>query len=233
MTLKKLIALLMALAMILAMAACGSEEKEPSVITPNGENVVENNDEADEETDIVGKWVGTMDMTDAMNEVMSATAGMDVELEDIAVELIFNFKKNGELECEIDEDSVEEMAEKLITGVVEMTIQMLEDQGTSLEDIGMTEEDIYDEIAASVDVDELVDSMVGGFGGTYYVYEDGTIYTGTDEDELNEDPEGNAEEIWEVTLKGKTMKITDIINADGDSLNDVVPGVLPMTLKKN
>ena len=215
MNMKKLFAALMALVMVLSFAACGSE-------TAAGKG----------ETTIVGSWTGAMDMTQAMEEMMEASLGVEVPMEDIAMNLTFKFNSDGSLECSVDEKSAEKMVENMIDAVVNVLVETLEAEGVDLEAEGLTEADIREMMEESLSVDDMVESMTESFDDVYYVYKDGVVYTADNLDELKEDPEANSEETWEVKLSGNTLKIIDIVDADGESMNDVIPGVLPMTFKK-
>lgn len=220
MNMKKLLALLLAVVMVLCMAACSADEdddKKSGAANKEGET-------------IVGEWTGKMDFTEYLNTMMSDQMGVDVEADDLSLTITMDLKKNGEMSVEVDEDSAEEMISDLVDYVLDAMVEMLEDQGVSLEDTGYTKDQMREMLMDEMDMDAT--DLVGGFEGGYYVYEDGYIYASSDEDALNEDPEENAEEIYEVQLKGNTLKIKDIIDANGDSLDDMVPGVLPITLEK-
>lgn len=211
---KKLIALFMALAMVLCFAACGTESEGGSA-----------------KPTIVGDWEGTMDVTAAMEEMMSESLDMEIEMKDLALVMIFEFDKDGSFTCEVDEKSAEKLLDNMIDSVVDVLVEALEAEGVDLEAAGMTKDSLREMMEEEMDAEDLIDELTL-FEDGYYIYENGCIYTGADLDELKEDAEGSAEEIWEVKLTGKTMKVTNITNAEGDSLEDVLPGVLPMTFNK-
>lgn len=211
---KKLIALLMALAMVLCFAACGTESEGGS-----------------EKTTIVGEWEGAMDVTSALEEVMSESLGMDIEMKDLELVMLFDFDKDGSFTSEVDEKSAQKLLDNMIDAVVDVLVEALEAEGVDLEEQGMTKDSLREMMEEEMDTEDLI-SELAIFEDGYYLYENGCIYTGDDLDDLKEDAEANSEEIWEVRLSGKTMKVTNITNSDGESLEDVLPGVLPMTFKK-
>ena len=211
---KKLIALFMTMAMILCLAACGTASEGGSG-----------------KTGITGKWEGSMNMTSAMEQMMSESLGMDVEMKDLELVMIFDFAKDGSFTCKVDEKSAEKLIDNMIDSVVDVMVEAFEAEGVDLEAAGMTKDSLREMLEEEMDSDDLIDDLAI-FEDGYYIYEDGCIYTGDDLDELKEDAEGAAEEIWEVSITGKTMKVTNITNEDGENLEDVLPGVLPLTFKK-
>lgn len=211
---KKLIALLMALAMILCFAACGTESE-------GGSGKV----------GIVGKWEGAMDMTSAMEQMMSESLDMEVEMKDLELVMIFDFAKDGSFTCVVDQKSAEKLIDNMIDSIVDVMVDALEAEGVDLEATGMTKDSLREMLEEEMDPDDLIDDLAI-FEDGYYIYENDCLYTGDDLDELKEDAEGSAEEIWEVSITGKTMKVTAITSEDGESLEDVLPGVLPLTFKK-
>lgn len=214
---KKLIALFMALAMVLCFAACGTESDGGSAkeTTPT----------------VVGEWEGSMDMTTAMEGVMTDSLGMEIEMKDLALVMTFEFNKDGSFTCEVDEESAEKLLNNMIDSVVDVLVEALEAEGVDLEAEGMSKEDLRSMMEEEMDMDDLI-SELAIFEDGYYIYENDCIYTGSDLDALKEDAEANSDEIWEVSLSGKTMKVTNITDANGDSMDDVLPGVLPLTFKK-
>lgn len=212
---KKLIALFMAVAMILCLAACGTESDGGSGKT----------------TGIVGQWEGSMDMTSAMEQMMSESLDMEVEMKDLELVMTFDFAEDGSFSCTVDEKSAEKLIANMIDSVVDVMVEALESEGVDLEAVGMTKDALREMLEEEMDSDDLIDDLAI-FENGYYVYENDCIYTGDDLDELKEDAEGFAEEIWEVSITGKTMKVTGITSEEGESLEDVLPGVLPLTFKK-
>lgn len=153
---KKLLALLLALAMVFCFVACDSEGGK---------------DEKKEDESIEGEWVCKLDVSDALEESMG---DMPVDFPSGKVYMLINMElsKKGELELSMgaDEDSFEKFFEKLIDSMVNEGY-LDEDQAEETLDRlleSMTEEFSFMEISGEYKVDE----------------KEGRIYVGEDEDEL-------------------------------------------------
>lgn len=204
---KKLLAILLAVVMVLGLAACGSGSGDGGKPT------------------IVGTWEGKVNMGGLLGSLL----GMEVE-EEISIKMALTFAEDGTFTAEMDQDS----AVEAVDAIVDVTIKLIEDayaqQGQgSLEDAlaaeGMTIADLKAQYKAEMDMDEM-------FGETseegYYKYEEGKIYTAEDKDDLDS---GDYSDIYTVTLELKKLTIADI-ETDGESSAELMPDMFPMIFNK-
>ncbi len=194
---KKLIALLLALTMVLVLCACGNEGTPyvPPVsgsgngTTPTGdatepsEEVTEPT-EPEAENELVGLWVGEYNVIDMLGideETFVEETGMDSELaellmpKELMMEVTLEFTADGDYTCTMDmEKAMEKWAEKLSDELVVFFRQYLEESGVSEEDfeeeIGMTvEEYVQETMVENMPLDE---EMAESFEGTYELEDD-------------------------------------------------------------
>ncbi|MBR2046127.1 MAG: hypothetical protein IJ958_08350 [Agathobacter sp.] len=139
----------------------------------------------------VGTWRGTWDFTDAFEqEMLSQDPTMEqyLDFENLTIELVFEFTEDGEMEMNVDEDSLDAFVDNMETGIYNMMDAMLQDQlsGYGLDNdqiAAMMGYDSYDAmmqaLIAEMDmqgtlVDPLMDAL--DTAGTYeYDEEDGVI----------------------------------------------------------
>ena len=202
---KKLLAILLTLAMLLGLAACGSSG---SAAKPT----------------IVGTWKGSMDM----GAVLEMALQMEID-EPISCSMIYTFKEDGTTSVSVDEDSLADMMEALTDVVIGMMGEMFGEEfdfEAMLEEEGMTEEEFREQIMASMNLEDMMGNMSVENG--YYKYEDGKLYNAATKEDL-ENPEKLP--CIHVTLKGNTMTFTDI-EQDGESAAEIMPDMFPMVFKK-
>ena len=197
---KKLFAILLTLAMLLGLAACGSSG---SAAKPT----------------IVGTWKGSMDM----GAVLEMALQMEID-EPISCSMIYTFKEDGTTSVSVDEDSLADMMEALTDVVIGMMGEMFGEEfdfEAMLEEEGMTEEEFREQIMASMNLEDMMGNMSVENG--YYKYEDGKLYNAAEKEDLE-----NLEELpcIHVTLKGNTMTFTDI-EQDGESAAEIMPDMFP------
>lgn len=202
---KKLFAVLLTLAMLLGLAACGSSG---SAAKPT----------------IVGTWKGSMNM----GAVLEMALQMEID-EPISCSMIYTFKEDGTTSVSVDEDSLADMMEALTDVVIGMMGEMFGEEfdfEAMLEEEGMTEEEFREQIMASMNLEDMMGNMSVENG--YYKYEDGKLYNAAEKEDLE-----NLEELpcIHVTLKGNTMTFTDI-EQDGESAAEIMPDMFPMVFKK-
>ena len=202
---KKLLAILLTLAMLLGLAACGSSG---SAAKPT----------------IVGTWKGSMDM----GAVLEMALQMEID-EPISCSMTYTFKEDGTTSVSVDEDSLADMMEALTDVVIGMMGEMFGEEfdfEAMLEEEGMTEEEFREQIMASMNLEDMMGNMSVENG--YYKYEDGKLYNAATKEDLE-----NPEELpcIHVTLKGNTMTFTDI-EQDGESAAEIMPGLFPMVFTK-
>ena len=202
---KKLLAILLTLAMLLGLAACGSSG---SAAKPT----------------IVGTWKGSMDM----GAVLEMALQMEID-EPISCSMTYTFKEDGTTSVSVDEDSLADMMEALTDVVIGMMGEMFGEEfdfEAMLEEEGMTEEEFREQIMASMNLEDMMGNMSVENG--YYKYEDGKLYNAATKEDL-ENPEKLP--CIHVTLKGNTMTFTDI-EQDGESAAEIMPDMFPIVLTK-
>ena len=202
---KKLFAVLLTLAMLLGLAACGSSG---SAAKPT----------------IVGTWKGSMDM----GAVLEMALQMEID-EPISCSMTYTFKEDGTTSVSVDEDSLADMMEALTDVVIGMMGEMFGEEfdfEAMLEEEGMTEEEFREQIMASMNLEDMMGNMSVENG--YYKYEDGKLYNAATKEDL-ENPEKLP--CIHVTLMGNTMTFTDI-EQDGESAAEIMPDMFPMVFTK-
>ncbi len=205
---KKLFAILLTLAMLLGLAACGSSGGGGSS-TPT----------------IVGTWEGSMDM----GAMLGAAMQMDID-EPLEIGMTFTFNADGTYSAAIDKDSMEDMMDVLVDVVIEMMMAMSGDPDMDLEaelaKEGMTMAEFKEQIMGSMNVEEMFEDLETA---GYYKYEDGKCYTAEDKEDL----EGDLEDLEcnHITLTGNTMTITEM-EQDGEKLSEVMPDMLPIVFTR-
>ena len=202
---KKLFAVLLTLAMLLGLAACGS----------SGDSA---------KPTIDGTWKGSINM----GAVLEMALQMEID-EPISCSMIYTFKEDGTTSVSVDEDSLADMMEALTDVVIGMMGEMFGEEfdfEAMLEEEGMTEEEFREQIMASMNLEDMMGNMSVENG--YYKYEDGKLYNAATKEDL-ENPEKLP--CIHVTLKGNTMTFTDI-EQDGESAAEIMPDMFPMVFTK-
>jgi len=125
-----------------------------------------------------GKWTGTIDMADMMNEMMGANMELETNFKNLSVDIVMEFNEDGTYSLTLTQESVEKMAEELLDQLMPLLSEMMEEMfGMSMDDIlsmsGMTmeefEEEMRKEYANSLDLDDM--NIEGN-----YKTEDGLLY---------------------------------------------------------
>ncbi len=201
---KKLLAILLALAMLLSLAACstsgGSGGGKPT---------------------IVGTWKGTMNLA----------AGTQMEFdESLELGVTFTYNADGTYSASVDEDSFEDFAETMVDMAIELSISMSGNPDFDLEaelaKQGMTMKEFREQLKTSMNIDQIrEEAEENGF----YKYEEGKIYTAEDKDDLEA---GDYIEITHITtLTSSKMTVTDI-EQDGEKMSEAMPDMFPMVFTK-
>ena len=202
---KKLFAILLTLAMLLGLAACGSSG---SAAKPT----------------IVGTWKGSVDIGAAM----AAATQMEFD-EPLEMGITFTYNADGTYSARVDEDSFEDFAETMVDLMIELSISMSGNPDYDLEaelaKEGMTMEEFREQLKTSMNIDQMREKS--GENG-FYKYEDGKIYTAEDKDDLEA---GDYIEITYVTLTSSKMTVTDI-EQDGEKMSEAMPDMFPIVLTK-
>lgn len=128
MKLRKLIAIILVLSMVLGLSACASEMSDSARL--------------------VGEWKGTVDIT----PYLTGLPNTDVELSGICFDLIFIFEDDGSFEAIVDQYSVRQMVDKLLDVAAKALLETEKGKGMSELDLRLNLESAVntDEIVASV-----------------------------------------------------------------------------------
>lgn len=203
---KRILVFLLAFALAVSVSACG------------GENPV------------VGSWKGTLDYSMILREELSSEdVWEEIPIEGIQLEIQFDFSADGSFTTTISQESVDAMVESLLALAVEGLTQNLKEQGTALEELDMTKEDLYEKLKDRIDPSTLTAPLEFTFGSGYYVYRNNCIYIGSQERSLRTNPEANSAEIMGVTLAGDTITVLKLYSQD-NSAESFLPGLLPFDL---
>ena len=202
---KKLFAVLLTLAMLLGLAACGSSG---SAAKPT----------------IVGNWKGTIDF----GPILATAMQMKFD-EALNVGVTFTFNEDGTYTSAVDKDSVEDMMDTLVDVAIEIVISMSGNEDIDLEaelaKEGMTMAEFKEQMKANMKLED----MMGDMEETgYYKYEDGKFYTAEDKEDLDA---GDYEDCTYITLTSNKMTVTDI-EQDGEKMSEIMPDMFPMVFKK-
>lgn len=170
---------------------------------------------------IAGSWEGTMDLSTYIGLMMQEILAIDADLEPMELKMTFTFTKDGFFTCVIDEDSAAQVFDT-----------MLRTMARNLPIAGMTEDDVYAMLEEQMNVEDVVGSITDSFVDCFYVYQEGYIYTGFDQDALTSDPAANSEMTWQVSINKDTMTVYEINPSGEQSLGQRISGILPMTFTK-
>lgn len=173
---KKLISVLLALAMILSMAAmmtaCGDD-------SGDGEGKVT----------IEGNWQAEVDFLDMMMDQLGDEGLAEhIKMDKFSMVLIYEFKEDGTYEASVDKNALEDTLEDFVDAVYEGSLkyleEALEEQGLTLEEYldatGTTKEELKENIAGGLTTEALTEGM--NVKGNYKL-KDGKLYFTEDEDE--------------------------------------------------
>ena len=204
---KKLFAILLTLAMLLSLAACG---------TSGGSG--------DSKPTIVGTWKGSVDIGAAM----AAATQMEFD-EPLEMGITFTYNADGTYSAMIEEDSMDDLVETMVDLAIELSLSMTGDPDFDLEaelaKQGMTMKEFREQLKTSMNVEEMFEEAEEN---GYYKYEDGKIYSAEEKEDLDADEDV---EITYVTLTSSKMTITDV-EQDGEKMSEVMPDMFPMVFTK-
>lgn len=199
---KKLLAILLAVVMVLGLAACNSSG----------------------ETTIVGIWKGEMDV----GAVLAALIQQDVD-QKIPCKMIFEFSPEGKLTTKMDEESAKKAVDAMVDVMIDMIRDMYAEEGGDLDAElaaeGMSVEDLKNQYREEMDLDDMLGDASED---SYYKFENGKIYVADEKEDLEE---GDYDTCYIATLSGNKLTITDI-ETDGELASEALPGVFPLVFKK-
>lgn len=178
--LKRLLCIVLALTMVVALVACGSsedeDEEEDEDIVEEKKSNKKNNKETEEETTeepeedenpLVGEWEATIDMSDYISDMMYAEMGVDMDIEDFAIVMTLEFDEDGTYKADLDMSPMEDAMDDFIDQLWDVMMEM------SAEEYGMTVEEVEDAMEQSgvtkdalmeeIDMDALFEEMFEAF----------------------------------------------------------------------
>lgn len=202
-TCKKLLALLLALSMIFAFAACDKDS---------------DNKKEEPEVTIYGTWTVDMDLSEFINSMLS------LALEDfpacetkLPFAISFEFKESGEyaMTMSLKEEDWNTYMSALCTTMVDYMIDLAEDEGMSKEEFEAAIKDEYgmtlEEYAADT-MEQATAGTVENFNQTtaegYFKLVDNTMYM--DEEKENLENVDDAEEYMIITLTATELTVTEL-----------------------
>lgn len=230
-TWKKLIALLLALAMVFAFAACGGnndddddddDKKGSSSIEETKPQKTEPEETEPEvtEPEVYGDWEMEIDVIDYMNLSVIGDVGGLVELPDMPVILVMGLEidADGDFEMyfELDEDDVLEYYEAASQTVADYLVATYEAQGVSQTDLeailGMS---AYDYSASFVyDYFVTVEDTIYAMNTSGYCKLDGDkLYIGADREEIE-----NPTDYFVLSADGDELTVTELGGEGADMI---------------
>lgn len=190
---KKITALLLALALALGLTACGGSESKQ----------------------LVGTWQCAVDITTQLDKEISGAMDTGYTSETpMQLQLSAAFQKDGSFTLQMDADasaaSFRAYIQALKPTIVELAYQEAEKQGmtraeydTALADTGLTADSLADSILSAFDVDALLGGIEGDMPSGRYKLADGRLYLSDGSGSFK------LEESVACTLSGSTMTWTD------------------------
>ncbi len=208
---KKLFAILLALAMLLGLAACGSSG---SAAKPT----------------IVGTWKGTIDFAPSMEVSLKEEAAFDdsmpTEIEvPLTIDFICVFSADGTYTVEADEESIDAFVDAMAGVMIDVMYAPRMDLDAFLAEEGMTMEAFKEQVREIMDSQYTAEAFdIKGF----YKYEGGKLYTAEYKADLDA---GEYHEISTVTLSNTKLSVTEYV-LEGDNMSEFVPDMFPIVLTK-
>lgn len=236
-TWKKLLALLLALAMVFAFAACGgnNDDDDDDDDDKKGSSSVEGtkpkNPESETtkpevtepevtEPEAYGDWAMEIDVIDYMNLSVIGDVGGLVELPDMPVILVMGLEIDAdgdfEMTFELDEDDVLEYYDAATQTVADYLVATYEAQGVSQADLeALLEMSAYDYSASFVyDYFVTVEETIYAMNTSGYCKLDGDkLYIGADKEEI-EDPT----DYFVLSAEGDELTVTELGGEGADMI---------------
>jgi len=235
---KKLLALLLALVMVFALAACGNDasnyddDDDDDDDEKTSQTDDKKDDEEEEKTDadlIVGKWAVATNIGELMNAGIAQSLGDESLSSDVEMLLMMTmeFGEDGEFTfaLEADQDSIDDYMADMKQNMLDYMYQMAEDQGTDKEafeeafetQYEMTLEEYVDSVLETV-VDAMLVSFEGSNISGYYELdsENSLIYVEERKSNLSEDSD-----YFEYEFDGEMLLIHDMVS-EGESVADAM-----------
>lgn len=213
---KKIVGLIFALMLAIALTGCATDSEK-----------------------LVGKWSGKIDVTDLVSDSVAESGYGDYfEFDDMYIVLNTTFNKDGTYSSEIDEASVQNVVDELISAVEDGMYDMLEAEisasgmDMSVEDLlaftGLSMDDIIAELKAMLEEEDIVGQMLDGSNAEgKYDAKEGKLFLSAGLDyEIDE----NVYEVYE--LDGDTLTISESVGSDDESVLDMAEDLYPLIMTK-
>ena len=230
-SLKRLLCVMMALAVIFVFAACGAQEepeKEETEQTTQETTQEETTLPPEEEKSLVGKWEGQIDMADFISDRVYENTRKDVVFDACLVDITVTFEEDGsyktKLKCDFDE-ALSEFDDEFIDAIIEMSAAQVgmspAQYERTLKAEGFTREDLEKEFgeALSASMYEMVKAYEDEMEGKWLLEGD-ELYLAKKKPE-KADP-------YIITLEDETFTVTEITD-DDDDIGDYF---LPLTFTR-
>ena len=228
--LKRLLCVLMALAMVACLAACGATEEDDDEgssrkskketteeVTGDTEEVEETEKE---EESLVGEWEAEIDMSDYISDMLYVALGVDLDVEDYIVTMTIKFKDNGTYKTSMDASKAAKSGEKIMEDLWPMLVDMVVEQGgvseaqaeAALAAEGLTKESLMEQM----DIEGAVEEVFADFKKGEWILDGDELYM------AEEDPE-DADPI-EIEFDGDEFSIVgDTFTGDEDLDEYILP----------
>lgn len=237
--LKRLLCIVLALTMVVALVACGSsededEEEDEETVEEGKKSSKKNKKETEEETEeeedsLVGKWEGTLDISDYISDMMYAEMGVEMDVEDFAIVMTIKFNEDGTYKAELDTSPMEKAMGGFIDDLWDIVMEMAaEEAGMSVSEVekmmeeqGVTKDALMEEMDLEAAMEEAFAEFTEESKGEWIL----------DGDELymaSEDPEDSDPVIIE--FDGDEFSIVDGAFADMD--DDMLEYILPIVFER-
>ena len=158
--LKRILCIVLALTMVVALVACGSsdddddDDDEKTAEEGGKKSSKKDKNNKDEEDTLVGEWEATIDMSDYLNDMLAAEMDMDLGIEDFALVMTIAFDEDGTYEAELDmskmEDAMVDVIDKMWEAILEMSAEeygmSVAEVEEALEQSGMTKDALLEEM---------------------------------------------------------------------------------------
>lgn len=200
---KKIVALLLALALTLALAGCGPTDAEK----------------------LVGSWTGEMDMTETMNQMLAedeSLAEYGVTLDSFVLEVTMTFNEDGTFSLTVSEESVEKAVDGFLESMESTIVTMLEEEMAAaglnmtveemLQISGMSMEDLMAEMRTEILGDETAAEAAAEMSSSgKYNAGDGKLFTS---DDVEVAPGVLEYDLY--TLEGDTLTLTEHVGGEAE-----------------
>lgn len=189
---KRLLCVLLALVMVMALCACGGSDDD-TTSRKRGEKTTEEETTTEETTTepaptLVGEWEAILDYTDYLNDLLADEIGEEDICSEFTIRMTVEFKESGAVTLEYDEDHLEEMLDIFAADFWKVLVKM------SVDESGLSEDEVVAALAGEgLTEDTLLeamglDSMFDYFEKIkgYYLLDGEELFIAEDEDDVED-----------------------------------------------